>query len=178
MVEPMSGAMMPSLAIACSGSSGSSSMPRASEISPRNARTVSVTTTGNLCRPTRATASASTVTALSSWIIEPCPGRPAACSRSQVRPFSAVSIRYSRRSSETVYENPPTSPIASVTPSNISRWLSTSQCPPYSPPASSSARNASTRSRDGVRPSRRIERTVASSMASKSFMSTAPRPQM
>ena len=35
--------------------------------------------------------------------------------------------------------NPPTSPIASVHPSNSSGWLSTSQCAPYLPPASSSA---------------------------------------
>jgi hypothetical protein len=93
MVEPMIGAIGPSFASACSGSSGSSSTPSASPSSNRNARTVSVITIGNRCRPTRATASAIAVTALSSWIMEPWPGRPRACSRSQVSPFSAVSIR-------------------------------------------------------------------------------------
>ena len=85
--------MVPSLAIACSGASGSRSMPSASETSVRNDRTVSVITNGNRCRPTRATASAIAVTALSSCTIEPCPGRPRACSRSQASPFSAVSMR-------------------------------------------------------------------------------------
>ncbi|COW09707.1 Uncharacterised protein [Mycobacterium tuberculosis] len=69
-------------------------------------------------------------------------------------PFSAVSIRYRRRSPPscrgTVSEKPPTSPIASVMPSNRSGLLSTSQCDPYLPPCSSSATNANTRSRGGT----------------------------
>ena len=45
------------------------------------------------------------------------------------------------------------------------------------PPASSSARKASTMSRGGLRPLRSRSRTTASIIASMSFMSTAPRPQ-
>ena len=175
-VAPMIGATAASFEIAISGSSRSISRPRTSDTASRNARTVGVITTGNRCRPSRATASHSTVTALSSWIIEPCPGRPRATRRSHWMPFWAVSIRYSRRSSLIVYEKPPTSPIASVHPSNSSAWLSTMKCAPYRPPASSSARNASTRSRGGTRPSRRHWCTRARTIASKSFMSTAPRP--
>ena len=93
MVAPIRFAIGPSFAIASSGSFGSSSMPRTSEICSRKSRTVGVTWIGNLCRPTRATASASAVTALSSLIIEPWPGRPFACMRSQSMPFSAVWIR-------------------------------------------------------------------------------------
>ena len=52
----------------------------------------------------------------------------------------------------TVRVNPPTSPMASVTPSNRSGRLSTSHCAPYSPPASSSATKANTRSRGGTMP--------------------------
>ena len=48
---------------------------------------------------------------------------------------------------------------------------------PQLPPASSSAVNASTTSRSGLRPSRSRCRTTASTIASMSFMSTAPRPQ-
>ena len=38
-------------------------------------------------------ASASSVTALSGWIIEPCPAVPRAVSRIQAMPFSAVCSR-------------------------------------------------------------------------------------
>ncbi len=68
-------------------------MPSASESSSRNDRTVLVTPHRELvCRPTRATASASSVTALSSWIIEPWPGRAARGQPHPGMPFSAVSI--------------------------------------------------------------------------------------
>ena len=83
----------PSRATVASMSSGSSSMPRASETSPRNVRTVLVTRTGNSWRPSRATASQSSVTALSWLIIDPCPARPVAVSFIQAMPFSAVSMR-------------------------------------------------------------------------------------
>ena len=53
------------------------STPSCSASASRNCRTVLVSTTGNSCRPTRATASASRVTALSSCRIEPCPGAAA-----------------------------------------------------------------------------------------------------
>ncbi len=84
-----------------------------------------VTRTGNRCRPSRPTASHSSVMALSWLVIEPWPAVPSTVSRIQCMPFWAVSIRYSRRFSLTVKENPPTSPMASVTPSKRSRWLST-----------------------------------------------------
>ena len=72
--------------------------------------------------------------------------------------------------------NPPTSPIASVTPSNRSRCSSARNLAPQLPPASSSAVKASTTSRSGLRPSRIRFLTTASIIASMSFMSTAPRP--
>ena len=71
---------------------------------------------------------------------------------------------------------PPTSPTASVTPSNSSGWRSTRKRAPQVPPASSSAVNASTTSRAGGRCSRSRWRTTASIIASMSFMSIAPRP--
>src|SRR3954447_19351350 len=71
---------------------------------------------------------------------------------------------------------PPTSLIASLPPSNNSGWLSTSQWAPKTPPASSSATNASTTSRGGCLPWRTQSATTASVIASMSFMSTAPRP--
>ena len=55
------------------------------------------------------------------------PGRAAAASRCPSRP-SRSGRAAGRRA--TVYEKPPTSPIASVQPSNSSGWLSTSQCAP------------------------------------------------
>ena len=68
-------------------------MPSASDISSRKRCTVGVIRIGHSCRPIRATASASAVTALSSLTIEPWPARPSATSRSQRMPFCAVSIR-------------------------------------------------------------------------------------
>ncbi len=63
--------------------------------------------------------------ALSRWIMEPWPAVPATVSFIQCMPFSAVWIRYRRRCSLTVKEKPPTSLIASVTPSKRSGWWST-----------------------------------------------------
>ena len=65
----------------------------AAEISSRKRRTVAVMRTGNRCCPILATAAHSSVTALSSLSMEPCPAVPAAVSRIQAIPFSAVSIR-------------------------------------------------------------------------------------
>ena len=163
-----------------SGEFTSNVYPVSSPTAMRNCSTDSVSTSGNWCRPSRATASAIAVTALSSCTIEPCPARPRAASRIQDRPFSAVSMRYSRRSPPsrvgTVSEKPPTSPIASVTPSNRSGRLSTSHCAPYLPPCSSSETNANTRSRGGTMSARLKCRATASVMPTMSFMSTAPRP--
>ena len=78
----------------------------------------------------------------------------------------------------TVSENPPTSPIASEQPSIRSGRFCTIQSAPLAPPASSSAVNTSRIGRRGARPARARARTTLSSIASKSFMSTAPRPQM
>ena len=50
------------------------------------------------------------------------------------------------------------------------------KCEPLVPPASSSAKNTTTRSRGGTVPVRARWRTAASIIASMSFMSTAPRP--
>ena len=119
--------------------------------------TGSVRTSGNWWLPSRATASASVVTALSSWTNEPWPARARGPSAASTRmPFSAVSIEVEALVAAvrcgTVSENPPTSPIASVTPSNRSGRFSTSHFAPYLPPASSSATNANTRSRGGTMP--------------------------
>ncbi|CFR96193.1 Uncharacterised protein [Mycobacterium tuberculosis] len=149
-------AIGPSLSIvpARSGESRSKASPVSSPTTAKNWATVSVQTSGNWWRPRRATASQTAVTAFWSCTIEPCPARPRAVSRIHWMPFSAVSIRYRRRSPPscrgTVSEKPPTSPIASVMPSNRSGLLSTSQCDPYLPPCSSSATNANTRSRGGT----------------------------
>ena len=105
----------------------------------------------------------------------PWPAVPVAFRRIQARPFSAVWTAYIRWSpTETL--NPPTSPIASVTPSNRSGCSCTRNLAPQLPPASSSAVNASTTSRSGLRPSRIRFLTTARTIASMSFMSTAPRP--
>ena len=131
---------------------------------------------GHWWLPTLATASASAVIALSLWIMLPWPAVPVAVSRIQARPFSAVWTAYIRWSpTETL--NPPTSPIASVTPSNRSGCSWTRNLAPQLPPASSSAVNASTTSRSGLRPSRIRFLMTARTIASMSFMSTAPRPQ-
>lgn len=71
------------------------------------------------------TASQSSVMALSLLVMEPWPAVPSTVSRIQCMPFWAVSTRYSRRFSLTVKEKPPTSPMASVTPSNSAGCLST-----------------------------------------------------
>ena len=123
------------------------------------------------------TASTRLVTALSVFTIDPWPAVPRALSRIQFMPFSAVSIRYSRRSSFSVIENPPTSPIPSVQSATVSGWLLTSHWAPYTPPASSSAVKTSRTGRRGFTPARCRARTTDSTIASKSFMSTAPRPQ-
>ena len=96
--------------------------------------------TGNSCDPIRATVSVSRVTAFSWLTIEPCPARPCAVSCIHEMPFSAASIRYSRSWSLTVKLKPPTSPIATPTPSKRSGRLATSHCDPNRPPASSSAK--------------------------------------
>ena len=74
-------------------SSSGNSSPVSSVMCSMNARTVSVIVSGKRWLPSRATASARCVTALSSWMNEPCPGLPRACSRIQAMPFSAVSMK-------------------------------------------------------------------------------------
>ncbi len=88
---------------------------------------------GHWCRPIRPSASDSAVTALSVWIIDPCPAVPVAVSFIQASPFSAVCTAYSRWP-PTVTLNPPTSPIASVTPSKKSGCCSTRNRAPQFPP--------------------------------------------
>ena len=83
----------PSLRSDPSRSSSGNSSPVSCDICSRKARTVSVRVSGKVWLPSRATASATLVTALSSCRNEPCPGLPRAFSRIQAMPFSAVSIR-------------------------------------------------------------------------------------
>lgn len=92
-VAPTILAIPPSLASVASMSSGSRGVPRASDSSSRKDRTVLVTLTGHLCRPSRLTASQSSVMALSLLVIEPCPAVPSTVSRIQCMPFCAVSTR-------------------------------------------------------------------------------------
>ena len=73
--------------------------------------------------------------------------------------------------------NPPTSPIASVQSASRSGCSLIRYSAPLCPPASSSAVKQSTIGRSGTAPASARARTTESSMASKSFMSTAPRPQ-
>ena len=65
-------------------------MPVSFVISSKKPCTDSVSTSGKRWRPSRATASARIVTAFSSWIIDPCPGRDRTRSRIQAIDFSAV----------------------------------------------------------------------------------------
>lgn len=92
-VVPIILAMPPSRARVDSMSSGSSSVPKASDSSSRKPRTDLVTRTGNSCLPSRPTASHSSVIALSLLVMDPCPAVPSTVSRIQCMPFSAVSIR-------------------------------------------------------------------------------------
>ena len=93
-VAPTIRAIGPSLASTAAGSSPLRSLtPSASPAACRKAVTDGVSRTGHSCRPIRATASASSVTALSGWSIEPWPAVPRADSRIQAMPFSAVCSR-------------------------------------------------------------------------------------
>lgn len=114
---------LPSLASVSVMSSGSSSVSRAPSSVLRNSLTVGVNRSGHWWLPIRVTASTRFVTALSLFTIEPCPAVPRAFRRIQFMPFSAVSIRYSRWSSLSVTENPPTSPIPSVQSAIVSGWF-------------------------------------------------------
>ncbi len=175
-VAPTMREMAPSLATEPSRSSSGKSHPVISLTPARNSRTESVSTIGNRCCPRRVTAAASFDTALSSCSIDPCPARPRTRNVIQAMPFSAVSTRYARTPSLKVTEKPPTSLMASVTPSNSSGRCSTNHCEPYQLPASSSAKNANTMSRGGTIWLRLKCRATAIDMPSMSFMSTAPRP--
>src|SRR5665811_2457674 len=95
---------------------------------------------GHTCASIRPIAPARRTMAFSSLGTDPCPARPWAVIRSHAIPFSAVCSRYARVGSPvflagTVTLNPPTSLTASLTPSNTSGWLSTTQWLPSTPPA-------------------------------------------
>jgi hypothetical protein len=89
-VAPIILLIPPSFPMMLAGSCGSNSRPSAWAARSRNARVESGSCVGHWCRPTLASASESVVTALSGWIIDPCPAVPVAVSRIQARPFSAV----------------------------------------------------------------------------------------
>ena len=92
-------------------------MPSASAAASRNSCAAGVSRSGHSCLPILATVSASSATTLREALMDPCPAGPRRLSRSQAIPFSAVCSRY-KRWPPSVALNPPTSPIASVTPSN------------------------------------------------------------
>ena len=73
--------------------SGVASVPARSATAASSTSMVGVSRTGQSWAPIRATAAASSVTALSRLIIEPWPARPRAVSFIQAMPFSAASMR-------------------------------------------------------------------------------------
>ncbi len=83
----------PSLPIAPSRSSSGNSNPVSRVTEARKASTVGVRVIGNSWAPSRATAAATRVTALSSATIDPCPARPVAVRVAQATPFSAAATR-------------------------------------------------------------------------------------
>ena len=128
-VAPVSLDIEPTLSSSWGSVSGLYSTPNAAQAAAMNSSTAGVSRTGQSWRPIRATVSASSVIALSGCSMEPCPAVPCAVSRIQAMPFSAIWTTYRRRPAS-VTLNPPTSPIASLTPSNRSGWLSTSHRAP------------------------------------------------
>ena len=73
--------------------SGVASVPAMSATDASSTSIAGVSRTGHWCAPIRATAPASSVTALSWLIIEPWPALPRAVSFIQAMPFSAASMR-------------------------------------------------------------------------------------
>jgi hypothetical protein len=86
-------AALPNSSTRPSAFSGVASVPASSPTAPSSTFIVGVSWTGHWCRPIRATASASVVTALSGWRIDPWPALPVAVRRIHAIPFSAASIR-------------------------------------------------------------------------------------
>ncbi len=158
-----------------SGSAASRSTPMITASSSSSCAVVVVSRIGQSWRPSATTASASLVIALSGMTRDPCAARPRAMSLIQTSAFSPVCSRYERVPFRCT-EYPPTSLIAWVAPAKSSGWWSTTQCEPKTPPFSSSAKNATTRSRAGMRPAPRMSWSAPMIIASMFFMSTAPRP--
>src|SRR6218665_1151110 len=107
-----------------------------------NSRVVAVRRTGHSIRPSRTTASASAVMALSRICREPCAAAPRLRTRNQSSPFSPVCNKYARFPS-IVIEYPPTSLIASVAPAKTSGSFSTNQSDRTSPHPPDPPRRAS-----------------------------------
>ncbi len=84
---------VPNSSTSASAFSGVASVPASSATEASSTFMVGVSRTGHSWAPIRATAAASSVTAFSRFIIEPCPARPRAVSFIQAMPFSAASIR-------------------------------------------------------------------------------------
>ena len=151
----------------------------------RNVTMTGVTRTGPGAA-SRSTTRAARTAALSSRGIEPWPQVPRTWIRIGVKPFSATWIGYSRRPA-TVTDTPPLSLIAPAAWSQ-SGWWTAIDLTPASPPASSSdaevnrmsRRRPGIGSRAGSSPAARASATSSSitptSSATRSFMSTAPRP--
>ena len=136
-----------------------------------------VTRSGNSCRPSRATASQSSVTALSSLIIEPWPARPVAVSRIQAMPFSAVSIEVEP---QVVRDRQREAADLADRLGAALEQLRVVVDQPVRAVAAAGLLVGEEGEHDvaaGRRPVRIRSRTTASIIASMSFMSTAPRPQ-
>ena len=150
--------------------------------SPRSARgtsrTVGVTWTGNGARPTRATASASAVTALSSLIIEPWPGRPFAL---QAQPVDALLGRLDQVQPQVVADRVrEAADLADRLGAALEQLRMVVDEEVRAVDAARLLVGGEARARcraADVRRVRRQSRTTASIIASKSFMSIAPRPQ-
>ena len=124
--------------------------------------------------PSFAVASATAVTALSSWISDPWPLVPRAVSRIQKMAFSAVCIRYARRPAR--HSQRVAADLAHGLGGSVEQFglLSTNQ---WSRTDRRSPRRRRTRRPDRVTAASALRMSAtAIIMASMSFMSTAPRP--
>ena len=173
----MSFAMPPSLASVSSMLSGSSGVPSASDSSSRKDRTVLVTRIGNLCRPSRPTASDSSVTALSLLVIEPWPGRAV---HREPHPVHALLGGLDQVEPQVLVDG---EREAADLADRLRHALEQLRVVVDQVPRAEHAARLLVGEEGehdvarGLRPVRSRSRTTASVMASMSFMSTAPRPQ-
>ena len=176
-VAPTIRAMLPSRASVSSARSGSSSMPNASDTASRKARWASVILCGHSYAPIRATAAdelgdgvvvvAERAVAGRAVGDQVEPGHPLLGGLDQVQP-QVVADRQGEPADLADRLGASLEDLAVLVDQPVA---------PSPLPASSSAVKISRIGRRGAAPARARARTTLSTMASKSFMSTAPRPQ-